>query len=126
MEGCQDSGREWCCTPPDDRPRLRIPVNCQKPFSRALARSPDEYTRWPEGQTRYRDSLYSSYTAPVPTGPAAGSSRVLRGGSCCRPAGYCHSATRESCDSARQGDVVGLRMVVSPRKQNGVRYGAGR
>ena len=97
MEGCQDSGREWCCAPPDDRPRLRIPVNCQKSFS------------------RYRDSLYSSDTATVPTGPSSGSSRILRGGSCCCPAGYCHSATRESYDPARQGDVVGLRMVVSPR-----------
>ena len=39
MEGCRDSVWGWYCAPPDDRPRLHIPVNGQKPVSRALARS---------------------------------------------------------------------------------------
>ena len=51
--------------------------------------------------------------AEDPTGPEEGSLRVLRGGCCRDPAGYCRSANRLRISPDTVGDYLGFRIVLS-------------
>ena len=52
-----------------------------------------------------------------PTGPASGSDRLLRGGSCYDDARYCRSAVRDDCDPSIDGQGLGFRLVALPAVQ---------
>jgi formylglycine-generating enzyme required for sulfatase activity len=58
---------------------------------------------------------YASGPETDPSGPAAGSGRVLRGGSWINFANNCRSARREEGEPCARGGVEGFRVVVLPR-----------
>ena len=54
---------------------------------------------------------YAAETAVDPQGPAAGSDRVVRGGSWGSYAAYCRSAYRYRADPANRGGYLGVRLL---------------
>jgi formylglycine-generating enzyme required for sulfatase activity len=62
----------------------------------------------------YADDYYAKSPRDDPTGPAAGSDRVLRGGSWLHGPGFCRSSFRDGRNPAARFDDVGFRVVVIP------------
>ena len=59
---------------------------------------------------------YPASSATDPKGPATGSYRVNRGGSCFNYANFCRSATRISSDPSSDKDFFGFRVALAPVK----------
>jgi formylglycine-generating enzyme required for sulfatase activity len=57
---------------------------------------------------------YAAGTVTDPTGPAGGSSRVVRGGGWINAAGNCRSADRHGSDPSDRNDYLGFRLALSP------------
>lgn len=58
--------------------------------------------------------LYAAEAVADPQGPDSGSSRVIRGGSWYRSAGYCRSVDRYGVEPSDRDDDAGFRLALSP------------
>jgi formylglycine-generating enzyme required for sulfatase activity/serine/threonine protein kinase len=87
-------------------PHTLHPVGRKKPNPWALYDMHGNVCEW-------CSDWYGFAGAIDPVVPAAGSRRVVRGGSFYRVAGGCRSAARESCDPSHRGDSLGFRVARS-------------
>ena len=63
-------------------------------------------------QDWYAEDYYSISPKTNPTGPASGSDRVIRGGSCFNYARYCRVSYRDNSDPSDQTYSIGLRLAL--------------
>ncbi len=99
--------------------RKTHPVGQKKPNSWGLYDMHGNVWEW--CQDWHDSGYYAAAASPIndPTGPIAGSNRVIRGGSWGSHARYCRSANRNGHTPSRRGYDLGFRLAFSSVDQSG-------
>ncbi|MCP4273750.1 MAG: SUMF1/EgtB/PvdO family nonheme iron enzyme [Gammaproteobacteria bacterium] len=105
-EGCLDS-IAWYNANSDEKTH---PVGTKQPNNWGLYNMGGNVWEW--CQDWYDDGYYKNSPADDPTGPEAGSNRVIRGGCWYFSARYCRSSDRSSFGPSFGNGIIGFRLVL--------------